>query len=92
MKIYEATVKGKNGVDPDYENDIWNVAVLTDEEERQYYKCEEEEDYNKLVRKLTKKQFSDEDINFYVNVKDLDTKKNQIDALDYLFVDLVEVL
>lgn len=92
MKIYEATVKGRDSKDPDYENHRWNIGVLTEQEQDLYGECETEEDYNKLIRKLTKKQYDDTDINFYVGEDELDLEHDKIVSDDYIFTELFSVL
>lgn len=92
MKIYEATIKGRDTKDPDYENHRWAIGVLDEKEQNLYGECETEEDYNKLIRKLTKKQYDDTDINFYVGTDEVDLEHNQIISDDYIFTELSPIL
>lgn len=89
MKIYEATVKGRDTKDPDYENHHWTIGVLDEKEQNLYGECETEEDYNKLIRKLTKRCFDDTEIAFYVGVDDIDLEHDKIISDDYIFTNLV---
>lgn len=92
MRIYEATVNGRDAKDSDYEGTRWNIGVLDEKEQALYGECETEDDYNKLIRKLTKRQYDDTDIDFYVVINDANKKNGRIVSDDYIFTDLVCVL
>lgn len=55
-------------------------------------KCETEDDYDKLIRKLTKRQYDDTDIAFYVGADEVDLEHDRIISDDYIFTELYSVL
>lgn len=92
MRIYEATVKGRDSKDPDYEGHRWSIGVLDEKEQDLYGECETEDDYNKLIRKLTKRQYDDTNIDFYVGADEVDLEHDKITSDDYIFTELFSVL
>lgn len=68
------------------------LGFWTKKEQALYGECETEDDYNKLIRKLTKRQYDDTNIGFYVGADEVDLEHDQITSDDYIFTELFSVL